>query len=88
MLRRIHELLRVALVRIERTIITPEGKKHETFRSTFTDVKISFSSGDLSIELSPSNIIPEDRLRDIRKTTEKIDARQQQSLVILEIRAQ
>jgi DNA-binding Lrp family transcriptional regulator len=86
--RRIHELLGLALVRIEKTIITPEGKKYETFRSTVIDVKISFSSQDLSIELTPMKIAPEDRLHSMWRTTKKTDDRSQESLAVLEVRAQ
>jgi len=86
--RRIHQLLGLALVRIEKTIIRPEGKKYETFRSAVADVKISFSSQELSIELTPTKIVPEDRLHNMWRTTKETDDRQQQPLAVLEIRAQ
>jgi hypothetical protein len=86
--RRIRELISFRLVRIERTIISPEGKKYETFRSTITDAKISFSSNDLCVEVTPLKIAPEDRLRAIWMTAKGTDQKLRESLPVLEIRAQ
>jgi hypothetical protein len=88
--RRIRELLSFRLARIERTIITPEGKKYETFRSTIADAKISFSVEDLTVEVTPLKINPEDRLHNMWSAAKRIDEKslQQQSLPILEIRTQ
>jgi len=85
--RRIHELLKFRLVRIERMIITPEGKKYETFRSAFTDPKISLSSGDFSVEITPLRVSPEDALHSMWMATKGIveSSNNQQSLSVLEI---
>ena len=87
--RRIRELLSFRLARIERTIITPEGKKYETFRSLIADAKISFSVEDLSVEVTPLKISPEDRLHSMWVTTKRNQQTlQPQSLLVLEARTQ
>ncbi len=88
--RRIRELLAFRLARIERTIITPGGKKYETFRSLISDAKVSFSAADLSVEITPLKISPEDKLHNMWKTAKGIDQEslEQQSLSVLEVRAQ
>ena len=53
--RRIRELLGLRLLRIDKTIITDDGKKYETFRSIIKDVKASISSEQISVEVT---IIP------------------------------
>jgi len=50
--RRVHELVGLHLLRIERTVITESGKKYETYRSAFRDAKISMSSGELAVEVT------------------------------------
>ena len=50
--RRARALVALRLLRIERTIITDTGKKYETYRSAFSDAKISMSSGQLAVEVT------------------------------------
>ena len=50
--RRVHELVGLRLLRIERTVITETGKKYETYMSAFTDAKIRMTSGDLAVEVT------------------------------------
>ena len=50
--RRVHELVGLRLLRIERTVITDTGKKYETYRSAFRDAKVSISSGELAVEVT------------------------------------
>jgi hypothetical protein len=50
--RRARELIGLRLLRIERTIITETGKKYETYRSAFSDAKISMTSGQLAVEVT------------------------------------
>lgn len=66
--RRVHELVTLRLLRIDRTIITETGKKYELYRSTIKDAKVSFSSTELSIEVTLIPREPEDRLSSLWKS--------------------
>ena len=55
--RRIQTLLDLRLLRVERTIISEAGKKHETYRSRVKNATVNFSSGEISIDVT---IIPEE----------------------------
>jgi DNA-binding IclR family transcriptional regulator len=50
--RRVHELVGLRLLRIEHTIISETGKKYETYRSAFSDAKISMSSSELAVDVT------------------------------------
>lgn len=50
--RRARELVGMRLLRVEHTIITENGKKYETYRSVFSDAKVSMSSGVLAVEVT------------------------------------
>lgn len=50
--RRARELMTLRLLRVEHTIITDTGKKYETYRSAFSDARISMSSGEIAIEVT------------------------------------
>lgn len=51
--RRVHDLIDLHLLRVERTIITPTGKKYETFKSAIKDVRVSLSGDSFSVEVTP-----------------------------------
>ncbi|MDG6904538.1 MAG: helix-turn-helix transcriptional regulator [Nitrososphaerota archaeon] len=50
--RRVRDLVSMRLLRIAHTIITENGKKYETYRSVFSDARVSMSSGVLSVEVT------------------------------------
>ena len=53
--RRVHELLTLDLLKLEKIVITDTGKKHETFRSILKDAKISLTStGELFVDITPT----------------------------------
>lgn len=57
--RRVHEMVATKLLRIERTIITDDGKKYETFRSAIKCATVSFSSdGEMFVEVT---LLPRDQ---------------------------
>ncbi|HYB04868.1 MAG TPA: helix-turn-helix domain-containing protein [Nitrososphaerales archaeon] len=69
--RRVHELLSLRLLRIEKTIISDSGKKYETFRSTVKDATINFSSNEISVEVTLVSREPEERLTNMWKSIRK-----------------
>ena len=85
---RIHELVNLGLVKKERTIITRGGKKHEIFWSMFTDPKITFISGDISVEVTPLGACPDSRPDSTWMETKLTDSSDEQPPVpVSEIRA-
>lgn len=60
--RRVHELISLRLLRVEKTVITESGKRFETFRSTVKDATINFSPGELSVEVTLISREPEQKL--------------------------
>ncbi len=60
--RRVQELLSLRLLRIEHTIISDSGKKYERFKSAVSNATVTFSSGEISVELTPQYREPEKRL--------------------------
>jgi hypothetical protein len=50
--RRVRELVNLRLLRISHTIITETGKKYETYRSAFSDAKISMSPTGFAVEVT------------------------------------
>jgi len=60
--RRVHELLSLRLLRIERTIITDQGKKFETYRSLVKEATVNFSKAEVSVEVTFQPREPEERL--------------------------
>jgi len=65
--RRIHEMLEYGIVRPDRTIIQPDGKKFVCYKSSFKNATILLESGELKIDLV-SNRDPADKLSDIWST--------------------
>lgn len=49
--RRVHELVNFHLLKTEKTVITSNGKKYETFRSTLRAATITLLSGKLSVDV-------------------------------------
>jgi predicted transcriptional regulator len=66
--RRIHELLTLRLLRIEKTIINDSGKKYETFRSTVKDATVNFSSNEMAVEVTLVSREPAERLTGMWKS--------------------
>jgi predicted transcriptional regulator len=60
--RKIKELMNMRLLRIERIVITEEGKKYETFRSAVKDARVSFSGKEISVEVTLVAREPDERL--------------------------
>jgi predicted transcriptional regulator len=69
--RRVHELLSLRLLRIEKTIIKDSGKKYETFRSAVKDAIINFSSNEISVEVTLVSREPAERLTSMWQSIHK-----------------
>jgi predicted transcriptional regulator len=52
--RRMRGLLRCGLVILERTVITPAGKRYAVYRTSFSRAKIAYNSGEIAVELTPN----------------------------------
>lgn len=63
--RRVHELIQLRMLRIVSTIITPEGKKYGRYACAIGSVKVSLSSGSLTIDIEPVSPAPEEKLHDM-----------------------
>ena len=71
--RRIHEMLNYGIVRPDKTIIQPDGKKYVSYKASFTGASISLESGQLKVDVVP-NKLNSDKLRDelsAKKESEK-----------------
>lgn len=67
--RRVHELVNLHLMRVERITITETGKKYEIFRSNVKDAVLNFSSsGELSVEVTIIPRQPNEKLPTMCKT--------------------
>jgi hypothetical protein len=66
--RRVHELINLRLLRVESTIITPNGKKYETFRSVLKGVSVTLESGQLFVDVVMNPRAPEERLHSLWKS--------------------
>jgi predicted transcriptional regulator len=71
--RRIHELVSLRLLRIERTIITEAGKKYETFRSMVKDATVNFSSNEISVHVTLISREPQERLTSMWESVQEIN---------------
>jgi len=49
--RRVSEMREVGLLTVEKTILTPEGKKFEMFRSSFKGIHIDLNQGEIAIDM-------------------------------------
>jgi predicted transcriptional regulator len=64
--RSVHELIKLHLLRVEKTIITDSGKKFETVRSLVKDALVTFSqSGEFTVEVTLVPREPDERLAKI-----------------------
>jgi predicted transcriptional regulator len=50
--RRIHELQSYGIVRPDKTIIQPDGKKYVSYKAAFSEAKISLESGELRVDVN------------------------------------
>ena len=62
--RRIRELVRSGILKVERTGFSNEGKKAVWYTTSFKEVSIDFDSGELTVEVS-STREPEEKLYDM-----------------------
>ncbi len=52
--RRIHDLLRCGLLSVEEIVLTATGRKYETYKSTFKEIKINLQYGQISVDATPN----------------------------------
>ena len=71
--RKIHELLESGVLRVERTVLQPDGKKFEMYRSTIRELKIDMRNDeiDLDVLMNPG---PSERLGQLWKSLRKVRA--------------
>ena len=60
--RRMRNLMGGGLMILERTVVTPAGKRYAVYRTTFSRAAISFNNGDIALEVTPNMAII-DKLR-------------------------
>ena len=60
--RRMRCLLGQGLMILERTVITPTGKRYAIYRTSFSKTAIKFNDGEISVEVTP-NVDILDKLR-------------------------
>ena len=70
--RRVHELVKDHLLRIEHTTITPEGKRYQTFRSVFNTMEVTLCCGEVVIDLKLNPKEPTGDLHCISQTTQRV----------------
>jgi len=52
--RRMRNLLSGGLMILERTVVTPTGKRYAVYRTSFSRASISYNGGEISVELTPN----------------------------------
>jgi DNA-binding Lrp family transcriptional regulator len=57
--RRVHELLDMGLLLIERIVVTPEGKRYEVFRSSYRSFSINFGGAGVSATVEVNEDVAE-----------------------------
>ncbi len=60
--RRMRHLLGEGLMILERTVVTPTGKRYAVYRTSFSEATISFDGGAIAVEVTP-NLDVLDKLR-------------------------
>jgi len=60
--RRIRNLQSGGLMILERTVVTPAGKRYAVYRTSFSRASISFNDGEIAVEVTPNMAII-DKLR-------------------------
>jgi DNA-binding transcriptional ArsR family regulator len=61
---RLHQLRGLGLVAVQRTVITPDGKRTDLFRSLVAEARISVRGPETTLNLKMRNL-SEERLRDL-----------------------
>lgn len=62
--RKLHDLQQLGLVGIQRTAITPEGKRVDLYRSLLEELKVDLAAGQLRIQVRFRDLAAE-RLKDL-----------------------
>jgi len=52
--RRMRNLLSGGLMILERTVVTPAGKRYAVYRTTFSRAAIGFNGGEIAVEVTPN----------------------------------
>ncbi|HLF06558.1 MAG TPA: winged helix-turn-helix domain-containing protein [Thermoplasmata archaeon] len=52
--RHLRDLLSHGIIVIDRTVIRPDGKVFQTYRSAFADVKVSMHAGEVFVDAEPT----------------------------------
>lgn len=52
--RRVRGLLSGGLMILERTVVTPAGKRYAVYRTSFSRAAISFNDGEVGVEVTPN----------------------------------
>jgi len=52
--RRMRSLLGAGLMILERTVVTPAGKRYAVYRTSFSRAAISFNGAEITVELTPN----------------------------------
>ena len=60
--RRIHELQRYGIVKVDKTVIQSDGKKFVCYRTSFKNASISLESGELKVDVELNRVDASDRL--------------------------
>jgi hypothetical protein len=60
--RRTRVLLAEGLMILERSVVTPAGKRYAVYRTSFSEATISFNNGEIAVEVTP-NLDILDKLR-------------------------
>jgi hypothetical protein len=60
--RRTRVLLAEGLMILERSVVTPAGKRYAVYRTSFSQITISFNNGEIDVEVTP-NLDILDKLR-------------------------
>lgn len=68
--RKLHDLQQLGLVGIQRTAITPDGKRVDLFRSLLEELKVDLAGGELRIQARYRDLSAE-RLKDIWHSVQK-----------------
>jgi len=68
--RKLHDLQQIGLVGIQRTAITPDGKRVDLYRSLLEELKVDLAGGSLRIQVRYRNLSAE-RLKEMWHTVQK-----------------
>lgn len=52
--RRMRSLLGAGLMILERTVVTPAGKRYAVYRASYSRAAIGFNGGEIAVELTPN----------------------------------